>query len=163
MRLYGYLFNDEDPESEEAADFMEKLNKDSLQRLYCCKRAGLQCRTGQQVPVHKAQVFLRGYGMFKAGVVFNRIVSLKDTWAKLMKGHEAKQSNNRAEVNIIILCQHISLHCASNGRIVYSFCRTRNRKVLSFPRGMKAAGNTKYTIKIKLSQSGQFYFKTNNK
>ncbi|NLX85728.1 MAG: glutamine--tRNA ligase/YqeY domain fusion protein [Clostridiales bacterium] len=93
VRLYGYLFNDEDPESEEAADFMEKLNKDSLQRLYCCK---LEPELANAEPGSRYQFIRHGYFCVdtvcsKPGnLVFNRIVSLKDTWAKLMKGPEGK-------------------------------------------------------------------------
>ena len=93
VRLYGYLFNDEDPESEEAADFMEKLNKDSLQRLYCCK---LEPELANAEPGNRYQFIRHGYFCVDAvcskpgNLVFNRIVSLKDTWAKLMKGPEDK-------------------------------------------------------------------------
>lgn len=93
VRLYGYLFNDDDPESEEAADFMEKLNKDSLQRLYCCK---LEPELANAEPGSRYQFIRHGYFCVdtvcsKPGnLVFNRIVSLKDTWAKLMKAPEGK-------------------------------------------------------------------------
>ncbi len=93
VRLYGYLFNDEDPESEEAVDFLEKLNKDSLQRLFCCK---LEPELSNAEPGSRYQFIRHGYFCVdtvcsKPGnLVFNRIVSLKDTWAKLMKGPEGK-------------------------------------------------------------------------
>lgn len=88
VRLYGHLFNDEDPESDEAVDFLEKLNKDSLQRLFCCK---LEPELGNAEPGGRYQFIRHGYFCVdtvcsKPGnLVFNRIVSLKDTWAKLKK------------------------------------------------------------------------------
>lgn len=93
MRLYGYLFDDEDPESEETVDFMEKLNMDSLQRLFCCK---LEPELANAEPGSRYQFLRHGYFCVdtvcsKPGnLVFNRIVSLKDTWAKLMKTREGK-------------------------------------------------------------------------
>ncbi len=93
VRLYGYLFDDEDPESEETVDFMEKLNMDSLQRLFCCK---LEPELANAEPGSRYQFLRHGYFCVdtvcsKPGnLVFNRIVSLKDTWAKLMKTREGK-------------------------------------------------------------------------
>jgi glutaminyl-tRNA synthetase len=86
VRLYGNLFDDEDPESEEGVDFIERLSPDSLQRLVACK---LEPVLAKAVPGSRYQFLRHGYFCVDTAetepgrVVFNRIVSLKDTWAKL--------------------------------------------------------------------------------
>ncbi len=86
VRLYGYLFADENPESEEGVDFKTKLNKDSLQRFCSCM---LEPAMEDAEPGKRYQFLRHGYfyvdkDTHNAGKpVFNRIVSLKDTWAKI--------------------------------------------------------------------------------
>lgn len=86
VRLYDHLFLKENPDEEE--DFRNCLNPDSLTRLTSCMlEQGLQ----DAAPGSRYQ-FLR-HGFFCVDTVdsrdkrpvFNRIVSLKDTWAKLQK------------------------------------------------------------------------------
>jgi glutaminyl-tRNA synthetase len=68
VRLYDKLFNREDPtDVEDGADFRDYINPDSLEILTSCRvEPGLA-----EAPPGK--------------LVFNRIVSLRDTWAKIQK------------------------------------------------------------------------------
>ena len=90
VRLYDHLFtkvNPDDPRDEK--DFKEYLNPDSLQVLTGCR---MEPSLTSAKPGSHYQ-FLR-HGYFVADVVdftpekpvFNRAVSLKDTWAKIEKG-----------------------------------------------------------------------------
>ncbi len=93
VRLYDYLFSIENPDEEEAGtDYKSKLNPDSLEVLTnCLVEPGL---AGAK-PGSRYQFMRQGY--FNADpvdgtdtrLVFNRIVSLRDTWAKIQKGSGA--------------------------------------------------------------------------
>ncbi|BAS26452.1 glutamine--tRNA ligase/YqeY domain fusion protein [Limnochorda pilosa] len=83
VRLYEPLFATEDPEA--GADFLANLNPDSLRVLTGC----LVERSVAGAPVGARYQFLR-HGYFAVDpdgtserLVFNRIVSLKDTWGKI--------------------------------------------------------------------------------
>jgi glutaminyl-tRNA synthetase len=93
VRLYDRLFVKEDPnEVEEGKDFLSNINPNSLQVLTHCK---LEPMLGITTPGDRFQFERTGY--FCADVkdskpdapVFNRIVTLKDTWAKI----EQKEKN----------------------------------------------------------------------
>ncbi|WP_134211995.1 glutamine--tRNA ligase/YqeY domain fusion protein [Pelotomaculum propionicicum] len=86
VRLYDHLFNRENPDEEK--DFKSCINTNSLETLTACLvEPGLA-----GAPLGSRFQFLR-HGYFivdpvdaKPGaLVFNRIVSLKDSWAKIMK------------------------------------------------------------------------------
>jgi glutaminyl-tRNA synthetase len=85
VRLYDRLFKDENPEQDKQ-DFIENLNPASLEEL---KRCRLEKSLGQALPEKVYQFERLGYFCLdsKAGAVgrpvFNRTVTLKDTWAKL--------------------------------------------------------------------------------
>ncbi|HEX2982922.1 MAG TPA: glutamine--tRNA ligase, partial [Ignavibacteriales bacterium] len=86
IRLYDRLFNVEDPSSEEA-DFKTFLNPDSLEILTHSK---LEPGLKNVKPMERFQFERMGYFCSdpdtKDGkVVFNRTVTLKDTWAKIEK------------------------------------------------------------------------------
>ena len=85
-RLYDTLFTKEDPsEVEEGADFTANLNPNSLQVLTGCKvEPGLR----DAVPGTRYQFERMGYFCVdrdsEAGApVFNRTITLKDTWARI--------------------------------------------------------------------------------
>ncbi|PKN71694.1 MAG: glutamine--tRNA ligase [Deltaproteobacteria bacterium HGW-Deltaproteobacteria-12] len=86
VRLYDRLFSIEDPGSEE--DFTKYLNPDSVEILTTCY-AELTLKNAE--PGSKYQFERLGYFCFdekdsKAGKpVFNRIVPLRDSWAKIAK------------------------------------------------------------------------------
>jgi glutaminyl-tRNA synthetase len=86
VRLYDRLFRVEDP-TDEAGDFKEYLNPDSLQELPVVyaepslKQAGLQ---------ERYQFIRKGYFVLdrdssNGHLVFNKTVGLKDAWAKEVK------------------------------------------------------------------------------
>ena len=87
VRLYDRLFRDEQPDA--AGDYRQGLNPDSLQVI-----AGAKAEPGlaDAEPGSRFQFERQGYFFLEPGsssregagtLVFNRIVTLKDTWAKL--------------------------------------------------------------------------------
>lgn len=88
IRLYDRLFSVENPEADKEKDFKDFLNPDSLLQLKGCRvEPGLaQLESG-----HKVQFERQGYFCLDSkdsqpgNPVFNRIVTLRDTWAKLKK------------------------------------------------------------------------------
>ncbi len=85
VRLYEKLFLKENPESAEGGDFVENLNPDSLKVLEGCMVEPGLASAG---PGRIFQFMRQGYFNVDAGSradhpVFNRTVSLKDTWAKI--------------------------------------------------------------------------------
>jgi glutaminyl-tRNA synthetase len=87
VRLYDRLFVKEDPnQGEEAGNFLANLNPDSLQVLKGCK---VEPMLGVALPGSKFQFERVGYfcadiNDSKPGApVFNRTVTLRDTWAKI--------------------------------------------------------------------------------
>ena len=87
VRLYDRLFNDEDPSGHKDNDAREFLNPDSLTILTGCK---VEPSLASAKPLEKFQFqrigyFCVDYDSKPGSLVFNRTVSLKDTWAKLNK------------------------------------------------------------------------------
>lgn len=91
VRLYDHLFTKEDPDDvSEGGDYMENVNPDSLIVLKNCK---LEPSLKDAKPGEAFQFIRTGYFCVdskeyeKGNLVFNRTVSLKDTWAKIVKKH----------------------------------------------------------------------------
>ncbi len=87
VRLYDRLFFDEDPGGHKDRDFKEFLNKDSLTVLRNCK---LESSLSGATPGERFQFQRLGYFCVDKdsrpnALVFNRTVSLRDTWAKQNK------------------------------------------------------------------------------
>ncbi len=84
MRLYDHLFASEDPGA--GGDFRANLNPDSLRVLTGCK---LEPALAATAPGDVVQFERRGYFCrdTKAAdrLVFNRTVTLRDTWARIQK------------------------------------------------------------------------------
>jgi glutaminyl-tRNA synthetase len=86
VRLYDNLFTIPNPgEEKEGVDFKSYLNKDSLVTLTNCK---IEPSLADVRPGHKYQFLRMGYfcvdkDSSEGKLVFNRIVGLKDTWAKV--------------------------------------------------------------------------------
>ncbi len=86
VRQYDRLFNRENPDG--ADDFRECINPDSLTVNDKCMA---ECSLKDIDPGKRVQFFRHGYYIadikdsVKGRPVFNRIVSLKDTWAKIVK------------------------------------------------------------------------------
>lgn len=90
VRLYDHLFTKENPEAGEE-DYKTNINPNSLEILSDCKvEPGLK----ESVPGKNYQFLRQGYfcvdpDSTKEKLVFNRTVSLRDTWAKIQKKEEA--------------------------------------------------------------------------
>ncbi len=86
VRLYDRLFSVEDPEGEEGKDFVEFLNPHSLEIVSNCK---LEPSLKNALPGEKFQFERLGYFCVdtkysnQGSPVFNRIVTLRDSWAKI--------------------------------------------------------------------------------
>ena len=86
VRLYDRLFSVEDPEGSQGKDFTDFLNPNSLQILKNCK---LEPSLKSAQPGEKFQFERTGYFCVDTKYsrenlpVFNRIVTLRDSWAKI--------------------------------------------------------------------------------
>jgi glutaminyl-tRNA synthetase len=91
VRLYEHLFTQSDPENvPEGVDWRANLNPASLQVLEGCK---VEPPLAGAAPGTRCQFLRQGYfcvdpDSSDRGLVFNRTVTLKDTWAKIEKGQK---------------------------------------------------------------------------
>jgi glutaminyl-tRNA synthetase len=94
VRLYDHLFNTESPEeTEEGADFTDNLNPNSLETLTDCL---VEPSLAGAEPPGRVQFERLGYFCVDPDsspekLVFNRTVSLRDTWAKVQKAQQKKK------------------------------------------------------------------------
>jgi glutaminyl-tRNA synthetase len=93
VRLYDHLFTKRDPEDEEeGSDFMANLNPNSLMTLTSCR---VEPSLATAAPGSRWQFLRHGYfcvdsdDFSETSLVFNRTVSLRDTWAKIEKANKA--------------------------------------------------------------------------
>jgi glutaminyl-tRNA synthetase len=88
VRFYDVLFTKRDPgDIPEGSDFRAGLNPNSLVTLKDCK---LEPSLANAAPGSRYQFERLGYFYLDpeaGGRVFNRVVTLKDEWAKLQKKH----------------------------------------------------------------------------
>jgi glutaminyl-tRNA synthetase len=90
-RLYDHLFTRENPEEvEEGADWMQNLNPNSLEILTGCKlEPGLSgMAPGSIYQFERIGYFCVDPDSSAARPVFNRTVTLRDTWAKVEKAQK---------------------------------------------------------------------------
>ncbi len=92
VRLYDHLFVKPDPENvEEGDDWKNALNSKSLETLVSCRVEPSLAHAGTE---DRYQFERQGYfcvdsvNSSKEALVFNRIVSLRDTWAKIEKAQK---------------------------------------------------------------------------
>jgi glutaminyl-tRNA synthetase len=89
VRLYDHLFLDDHPEDvEEGQDFTSNINPHSLEILTSCKLEPALADAGEGERyqfIRKGYFFLDPIDSAEGKMVFNRIVSLRDTWAKIQK------------------------------------------------------------------------------
>jgi glutaminyl-tRNA synthetase len=85
VRLYDRIFNKERPD--EDADFMASLNPDSLEVLEDCRvEPGLaSAKSGSLWQFERMGYFCVDPDSAPGALVFNRTVTLRDTWAKIEK------------------------------------------------------------------------------
>ncbi len=93
VRLYDRLFTVPNPEQDSTGSFLEALNPASLEVLIDCRvESSLTEQIGQAVQFERTGYFVADpVDNGTAGLVFNRIVSLRDSWAKIEKARAAKQ------------------------------------------------------------------------
>ena len=88
VRLYDHLFNKEDPlDVEDGHDFMDNVNHDSLELLTSCRvEPGLAgAPPGSRYQFERQGYFSVDPDSSPEKLVFNRVVSLRDTWSKIQK------------------------------------------------------------------------------
>jgi glutaminyl-tRNA synthetase len=86
VRLYDHLFTKEDPDDvEEGKTFMDNLNPNSLEVLTSClAEPGLAgVKSGDQFQFMRQGYFCVDPDSTPGRLIFNRAVSLRDTWAKI--------------------------------------------------------------------------------
>ncbi|MGQ9576614.1 MAG: glutamine--tRNA ligase/YqeY domain fusion protein [Thermoguttaceae bacterium] len=91
-RLYSNLFTKEKPdEVDEGQDFKANLNPNSLEVLTCYVEPGLaSARPGDRFQFERLGYFCVDPDSTPGRLVFNRTVTLKDTWAKIEKSLAAR-------------------------------------------------------------------------
>ena len=93
VRLYDHLFTRPDvTDVEEGSDFKDNLNPDSLETLTSCK---VEPSLGAAEPGSRYQFLRMGYfcvdpDSTRDQLVFNRTLTLRDTWAKIEKAQKRK-------------------------------------------------------------------------
>lgn len=88
IRLYDRLFTEEDPGGDKEKDFKEFLNPNSLEVLTGCKvEPSLKnAKTSEHFQFERTGYFiLDSKDSTEDSLVFNRTVSLRDTWAKISR------------------------------------------------------------------------------
>ncbi len=87
VRLYDRLFMVENPSEEKDKDFRDLLNPDSLKVLKNCyvEKYLLDCKPMDHFQFQRIGYFTPDKDSTKDRLIFNRTVSLKDTWAKINK------------------------------------------------------------------------------
>jgi glutaminyl-tRNA synthetase len=88
-RLYDHLFVKENPDGEKDVDFKKYLNPDSMEILPFIVEPSL----ADAAPGSRYQFERLGYFCVDSSdndLVFNRTVTLRDTWAKIQKAHQQK-------------------------------------------------------------------------
>jgi len=85
VRLYDHLFEVEQPGAD--GDFVDDLNPDSLEILTGCKLEPslADVESGTQVQFERLGYFAPDPDSTPAEPVFNRVVTLRDTWARIRK------------------------------------------------------------------------------
>ncbi len=86
VRLYDRLFTDPTPDQHEEKDYMDFLNPNSLEILekaYIEPNVGEQVQPGQQLQFLRMGYFCVDPDSSEEHWVFNRTITLRDTWAKI--------------------------------------------------------------------------------
>jgi glutaminyl-tRNA synthetase len=86
IRIYDRLFNVENPSADER-DFRELLNPDSIKILSNCyvENYAATKKPGEYLQFQRIGYFMADLSSSHEHLVFNRTVSLKDTWSKINK------------------------------------------------------------------------------
>ena len=102
VRLYDHLFVKENPDdAEEGQNFKSNLNPKSLEVLTACR---VEPGLAEAAPGERYQFERLGYFCVDSvdsstgALVFNRTVTLRDTWAKIQKAAQKQQKKNNPEI-----------------------------------------------------------------
>ncbi|MFC2007117.1 glutamine--tRNA ligase/YqeY domain fusion protein [Chloroflexota bacterium] len=88
VRLYDHLFNKEDPmDVEDGTDYMTCINQESLEILTSCRVEPVLAGAspGSRYQFERLGYFSVDPDSSPEKLVFNRVVSLRDTWSKIQK------------------------------------------------------------------------------
>ncbi len=88
VRLYDRLFSEENPDANKDVDFKEYLNSDSIEVLDTCvvEPSLAEAEPGTRYQFERQGYFYLDHVESRTGApVFNRIVTLRDSWAKKQK------------------------------------------------------------------------------
>ncbi len=94
VRLYDYLFAKADPyEVAEGGDWRQNLNPNSLEVLPRCwlEPSVAEARPGDRFQFERLGYFAVDYDSEPGALVFNRTITLVDTWAKIEKAQAQKK------------------------------------------------------------------------
>ena len=94
-RLYQRLFSVEDPAAQpNGKDWKEHVDPDSLVVLLQCRAEPslALAKRGDLFQFERLGYFCMDHDSTPGALVFNRTVTLKDTWAKIQKAHQIQQS-----------------------------------------------------------------------
>ena len=84
VRLYDRLFNDPTPDGHKDKDFMDFVNPDSLEKVTGYLEPSLRdAKVGDQFQFQRLGYFNVDKNSMPDDLIFNRTVTLRDTWAKL--------------------------------------------------------------------------------
>tara|TARA_B100000780_G_scaffold55723_1_gene35107 strand:- start:1783 stop:3453 length:1671 start_codon:yes stop_codon:yes gene_type:complete len=83
VRLYDRLFNVPSPDNDKNVNFKTHFNPDSLKIVNALVEPGLnKAKSGEQYQFQRLGYFVVDPDSSNAGLIFNKIVGLRDTWAK---------------------------------------------------------------------------------
>ncbi|MGH7887509.1 MAG: glutamine--tRNA ligase/YqeY domain fusion protein [Candidatus Binatia bacterium] len=88
VRLYDHLFTKEDPDDvAQGSDWLANINPKSLERLTSCRVEPdlAQAKAGERYQFERLGYFCADTDSSPRAKVFNRTVTLRDTWAKVEK------------------------------------------------------------------------------
>ncbi|MBS3970710.1 MAG: glutamine--tRNA ligase, partial [Clostridia bacterium] len=85
VRLYDYLLADKGEDGEDKKDFTQNLNSNSLEKLPNCfvEPSLKEARPGEKYQFLRQGYFCADKESTGARLIFNRIVSLRDSWSKI--------------------------------------------------------------------------------
>ena len=83
VRLYDRLFNVPSPDNDKNVNFKTHFNPDSLKIVNALVEPGLnKAKSGEQYQFQRLGYFVVDPDSSNAGLIFNKIVGLRDTWVK---------------------------------------------------------------------------------
>ena len=101
VRLYEHLFTNADPhDADDSSNFQSNINPHSLEKLTSC---WVEPSLIAAKPESKYQFLRQGYFCLdsvdsrQGGLVFNRVVSLRDSWARIEKAGKEKPSLDKGK------------------------------------------------------------------